>query len=473
MLFRRASERLPIPSVLIFLVVGMLAGSEGIGGVAFEDYELAFRIGVGALVLILFDAALNTPVAAVRAHLAPAGLLATVGVLATAGLVALAANLLGYDWPTALVLGAIVSPTDAAAVFSLLRTSGVSLKRRVGMTLELESGLNDPTAVILTTILTANLAAPEALGWAVPLQILREIAIGLVGGLGVGYGGRWALTRLQLGIGGVGGLNPVFTIALALLAFAVPSLLKGSGFLAVYVAGLVLGNGPLPYRASLARVHDALAWLGQVAMFLVLGLLVFPSRLVDVAAIGLVLALILSFVARPLAVALCLLPFRFSLRETFFVGWVGIRGAVPIVLATIPVLSHVQGAEWAFNLVFFMVVVNAIVPGTTVGWMSRRLDLAAPEAPTPPATVEIESPRPMSAAVRSFYVDGALAVAGASIADLPLPEGSAVTLIARKQDLLAPNASSRLEVGDHVYVLMRAEDEPIIRLMFGSPEEEA
>jgi potassium/hydrogen antiporter len=470
-LFRRASERLPIPGVLIFLAVGMLAGSEGIGGVAFEDYELAFRIGVGALVLILFDAALNTPAAAVRAHLAPAGLLATVGVLATAGLIALAAHLLGYDWPTALVLGAIVSPTDAAAVFSLLRNSGVSLKRRVGMTLELESGLNDPTAVILTTILTANLAPPhEVLGWGLPLHILREIAIGVLGGLGVGYGGRWILSRVQLG---AGGLNPVFTIALALLAFSVPSLLKGSGFLAVYVAGLILGNGPLPYRGSLARVHDALAWLGQVAMFLVLGLLVFPSRLVDVAAIGLVLAVILGFAARPLAVALCLLPFGFSLRETFFIGWVGIRGAVPIVLATIPVLSQVEGAEWAFNLVFFMVVVNAIVPGTTVGWVSRRLDLAAPESPTPPATVEIESPRPMSAMVRSFYVDSALAVAGANVADLPLPEGSAVTLIARNEDLLAPNASSRLEVGDHVYVLMRPEDEPIIRLMFGSPEEEA
>jgi cell volume regulation protein A len=233
----------------------------------------------------------------------------------------------------------------------------------------------------------------------------------------------------------------------------------------------VLGNGPLPYRASLSRVHDALAWLGQVAMFLVLGLLVFPSRLVDVAPIGLVLAIILSFAARPLAVILCLLPFRFSVRETFFVGWVGIRGAVPIVLATIPVLSRVEGAEWAFNLVFFMVVVNAIVPGTTVGWVARRLDLAAREMPAPPATVEIESPRPLSATVRSFYVDRALAVAGADVADLPLPDGSAVTLVARGQELLPPNVATRLEVGDHVYVLMRPEDEPLIRLMFGSPEE--
>jgi cell volume regulation protein A len=207
-------------------------------------------------------------------------------------------------------------------------------------------------------------------------------------------------------------------------------------------------------------------------MFLVLGLLVFPSRLLPVAPIGLVLALILSFAARPLAVTLCLLPFRFSPRETFFIGWVGIRGAVPIVLATIPVLSRVEGAEWAFNLVFFMVVVNAIVPGTTVGWTARKLDLAARELPSPPATLEIESSTPLSATVRSFYVDADLAVAGASVSELPLPEGSAVTLIARNQDLLPPGIDTRLEVGDHVYVLMRPGDEPLIRLMFGSPEEE-
>jgi cell volume regulation protein A len=185
-----------------------------------------------------------------------------------------------------------------------------------------------------------------------------------------------------------------------------------------------------------------------------------------------VLALVLGFVARPLAVALCLLPFRFKPRETFFIGWVGIRGAVPIVLATIPVLSQVEGAEWAFNVVFFMVVVNAIVPGTTVGWLSRRLDLVAPELPAPPATVQIESPHPITTTVHAYYVDHALAVAGATVAELPLPEGSAITLIARGQELLAPNAASRIEVGDHVYVLTRTEDEPLIRLMFGAPEEE-
>jgi len=244
----------------------------------------------------------------------------------------------------------------------------------------------------------------------------------------------------------------------------------GSGFLAVYVAGIVLGNGTMPYRIGVARVHDALAWLGQVAMFLVLGLLVFPSRLLGVAWLGLILALVLGVIARPLVTALCLAPFGFSLRENAFVGWVGIRGAVPIVLATIPVMAGVAGAEWMFSLVFFMVVVNAIIPGTTVAWLSRRLDLAKPEVPAPSTTVQIESTIPLSAAVLSFYVHPALAVAGASMAELPLPEGCAITMIARGEELIAPNVSTRLEVGDHVYVLAKPDDVPVVRLMFGSPD---
>jgi cell volume regulation protein A len=466
----RALERFGVPVALIFLVIGMLAGSEGIGGIAFDDYALAFRFGTIALVLILFDGGLNTSMGAVRQTIRPAGVLATVGVVGTAGLVAAAAHYVGFAWPAALLLGAIVSSTDAAAVFSVLRGSGISLKRRVGTTLEVESGINDPMAVILTIALTENLLRPDvALGWHLALDALVEIVVGAGLGAAVGYGGRQLLSKLRLPSGG---LYPVLTLALALIAFGVPTLLHGSGFLGVYVAALVLGDGALPYRAGLVRVHDALAWLAQIAMFLVLGLLAFPSRLIEVAWIGLALALFLAFAARPLVVALCLAPFGYTRRDVAYVGWVGLRGAVPIILATFPVLAGAPGAERIFDVVFFIVVVSALVPGGTVPWVTRRLGLESGDPPPPRAVLEIESMQPLSGNLMSFYIDEAVAVARVPIAELPFPEGSAVTLIVRGQELIAARGGTTLEPGDHAYVFARPEDVPFIQLMFGRPESE-
>src|SRR5262249_16626579 len=331
-LFSRASQRIGVPIALLFLLIGMLAGSEGIGGIAFDDYRFAFRRGSLALALILFDGGLNTPLAALRRTWAPASLLATGGVVLTAFAIAVPAHWWGFDWPQALVLGAVVSSTDAAEVFAVLRGSGLQLKRRIGTTLELESGLNDPVAVILTVALSANLVSPVHLEPArLGLEILRELALGAAVGVGIGVGGRELLHRNPLPSGG---LYPALTLALALLAYGVTTLLHGSGFLAVYLAGMILGNAPLPYHTGLLRVHDALAWLAQIGMFLVLGLLVFPSGLFEVAGIGLGLALILAIVVRPAIVGLCLAPFRYPWRETLYIGWVGLRGAVPIVLAT-------------------------------------------------------------------------------------------------------------------------------------------
>ena len=280
-LFSRASQRFGVPIALLFLGVGMLAGSEGIGGIEFDDYHFAFRFGMLALALILFDGGLNTPLSAVRRAAGPAGILATLGVAGTATLVAAAAHALGLGWGGALLLGAVVSSTDAAAVFAVLRGSGLQLKRRVGVTLEVESGINDPVAFILTTVLTQNLLTPgAAAGSAIPVEVVLQIVVGAAVGAAVGYGGRYLLCRLSLR---AGGLYPVMTLSLGLLAFGVATLVHGSGFLAVYLAGLLLGNGPLPYRTGLLRVHDALAWLSQVGMFLILGLLVFPSRLIEAA----------------------------------------------------------------------------------------------------------------------------------------------------------------------------------------------
>jgi cell volume regulation protein A len=469
-LFSRASQRIGVPIALLFLLIGMLAGSEGIGRIAFEDYGFAFRMGSLALALILFDGGLNTPLAALRRTWAPAGLLATMGVALTAVVIAVPAHLWGLTWPQALVLGAVVSSTDAASVFAVLRGSGLQLKRRVGTTLELESGLNDPVAVILTTALTANLIHPgEVSPVRLALEILLQLAVGGGFGVGIGLGGRQLLRRYPLP---TGGLYPALTLALALLAYGVTTLVHGSGFLAVYLAGMVLGKGPLPYHAGLLRVHDALAWLAQIGMFLILGLLVYPSGLLEVAAPGLGLALLLAFVTRPLVVGLCLAPFRYPWRERLYIGWVGLRGAVPIVLATYPVLVGAAGADRIFHLVFFIVVANALVPGATVAWVTRRLGLQKAEPPAPHAVLAIESRLPLEGELISFYIDEALVVSGVELRDLDFPEGSSVTLIVRGNRLIPPRGSTTLRPGDHVYVLSQPEDQPLIRLMFGRPEVE-
>lgn len=370
----RAAGRVNVPVALIFLVIGMLAGSEGIGRVAFEDYALSFRVGTVTLVLILFDGGLSAAHASIRRVLGPGIVLATVGVLATAALVGLGARVMGFQWSEALLLGAVVSSTDASAVFAVLRGSGVAVGERVAATLELESGLNDPVAVILTIALTAAEEGRVASGARLALDIGIELAVGCAGGLVVGFVGRWLVQRARPA---ATGLLPVLTIALAFVAFGATTLAHGSGFLATYVAGLVIGSGELPSRNALLRVHDAVAWLGQVVMFLVLGLLSFPSRLFAVGWVGLALGLVLALVARPLSAMLCLLPFRYPVRESLFIGWVGLRGAVPIILAIFPVLAGAPAAHHIFNVVFFIVVLSTLVPGATVRWAARRLGVGA------------------------------------------------------------------------------------------------
>ena len=380
-LFSRASERFGLPIALIFMVVGMLAGADGPGGIRFGDFHLAFRLGSAALVLILFDGGLNTPMAAVRRVLVPAGILATVGVAAVAGLMALGAHLLlGFSWPLALLLGAIVSSTDAAAVFAMLRGSGLHLRKRLAATIEVESGVNDPMAMILTILLTENLITPGGIDlWRAPVMVAVQLVVGAGAGWLIGLGGRRLLARIRLP---AEGLYPVLTVAFASLAFAVPTLMQGSGFLGVYVAGVTLGAGDLPYRPGIFRVHDALAWLSQITMFLLLGLLVTPSQLPAIAPIGLVLGLFLAFVARPVVVAVCLAPLGYSRKEVGYVGWVGLRGAVPIILATVPVLAGAAGAEGSVNVVFFIVVVNAFVRGRRCRGSPGSFDCSARVAAT-------------------------------------------------------------------------------------------
>jgi potassium/hydrogen antiporter len=464
----RFAARAGVPIVVLFLALGMAAGSQGVGGIEFEDYALTFRIGVVALVLILFDGGLNTPLAVFRRYATPAVLLATVGVIVTAGLVGVAARFAGLAWKEALLLGAIVSSTDAAAVFSVLRGGGVRTKERVAATLELESGLNDPMAIILTMTLVASIATATTPGASALGLVIMQLAIGLALGALVGFASQAVLLRFQLP---AVGLYPLLTTALACLAFAVPTLLGGSGFLAVYVAAVGVGNTRLPQRSALLRVHDFLGWVGQVVMFIVLGLLASPSRLLEVAPEGLAIAAFLCLVARPIAVGLCLLPFRFTLRETGYVAWGGLKGAVPIVLAVMPVLAGLPAAARIFDIVFFVVLVSALVQGSTMRWLARRLHVSLPAIPPAAAVVEIHSTRPLGAELLTFEVGAPSAVCGVAIADIPFPPGSSAMLVVRGDELVAPRGDTELRAGDQVYVFCRVEDRGFFQLLFGRATE--
>jgi cell volume regulation protein A len=347
----------------------------------------------------------------------------------------------------------------------VLRSSRVRLKDSTAATLEVESGLNDPMAMLLTVVATelllpSGLAPGRALG-----LFVQQLVLGAAGGVGVGLLGRYLLHAVRLP---AAGLYPVITVALAFLSFGATTLVGGSGFLAVYLAGIVLAGGALPYRAGVRRVHDSLAWLAQILMFVLLGLLVFPSRLLPNVGMGLALALALAFVARPLAVLTVLAPFRPRWRESVFVSWVGLRGAVPIVLATYPVLRGIPFGDELFHLVFFVVVVNGLVPGATVGLAARWLGISRAAAPPPVASVELVSLREFPGEFVWYFVHAVSAVAGAFVRDLSLPEGCLVVLVVRGEQVVVPRGSTQLEPGDQVCVLVTPEARSLLDLLFGA-----
>lgn len=466
-LLGRVGNRLGVPVSLLFLAIGMLAGSDGPGGIWFDRFNVAYLAGTGALVVILFAGGLNTPLAEMRRIVPAAGVLATAGVIGIAALTAAGAHALGMTWPEALLVGAIVSSTDAAAVLALL--DGVPLRRRVARTLEAESGLNDPVAVILTVAATANLAGSAPLGWRLAADMLIQLVIGALCGLGVGAAARSLLRRVRLS---TPALFPIVTLAIALIAYGVPARLGGSGFLAVYVAGIVVGNGAIPYRLNLTRFHDSLAWLAQIAMFLILGLLVFPKQLPHVAPTGLLLAVYLAVVARPVVVTLCLLPFGFAWREIACIGWLGLRGAMPIILATVPVLTSPTPATPErmldhFNLVFFIVVIGSFIPGMTVRWLPRLLGLEERLPPQPAAVVDITTSLPLRDAQLAFFIGPDSPVVGRTVQELALPGDAALMLIVRRQELIAPRGHTALLAGDHAFVLCHEDSATIVRERFG------
>jgi cell volume regulation protein A len=379
------SARIGFSFLLVFLLAGVLAGEDGPGGYVFNDVRLSFWVGNVALAVILLDGGLRTAFATFRTGLRPASVLATAGVVLSAGFTAAAAVwLLQLDWGTSLLLGAIVGSTDAAAVFALLTRSGVTLNERVAATLEIESGVNDPMAVYMTTALIALLAANAASlvtassATALATAFLQQFGWGTVVGVGSGLAGAVLLNRVAPRDAG-GGVLALLVVAGGLSVFAGTGLLGGSGFLAVYLFGLILANRASQAVAPTLPPLDGYAWLAQAGMFLLLGLLATPSRLVDALWPALGIAATLMFVARPLAVWLCLRPFHFSARETTFIAWVGLRGAVPIVLAMFPLLAGTPHAVLLFDVAFVVVLASLLVQGSTIGWLARRLGVALPD----------------------------------------------------------------------------------------------
>jgi potassium/hydrogen antiporter len=445
--------RLGVPSLVLFLGLGMLVGSDGLGWIAFGDYPLERTIGVISLGLILFEGGLTSGLLHLRPVLGAATALATVGTAITALIVGLsAAALFGFSTNEGLLLGAILSSTDGAAIFALLR--GSTLSRKLARTLEGESGLNDPVAVVLVLGFIDVLTKPAYGVGDFILLFVRELGIGLAVGLLVGAAAVHVLRRIRLS---TAGLYPVASLTVAALAFGGADTLHGSGFLAVYLAGLMIGSAPIPAERTIVNFHQGLGWLAQVAMFLTLGLLVFPSQLSSVAVKGTVLAIVLVVLARPVAVAVATLPFAYNWRERALLAWAGLRGAVPVVLATFPVIEHVPHRLQFFNIVFFAVLVSTVLQGSTFEALARRLGLTTTEPALPRPLSESGTIRRLGAEVLEYTIGPADAIVGARVRDLGLPRDAVVSVIVRDERAIPPRGSTQLRAADELHLLIGEE----------------
>jgi cell volume regulation protein A len=451
----KASEKYGIPALLLFLFLGMLAGSEGPGGIHFDDPWLAQALGVTALVFILFSGGLDTRWSDVRPVSARGLLLSTVGVVITAGVIGLVAyHLLGFPLLEGLLLGSIISSTDAAAVFAVLRSRAIGLPNRVQNLLEFESGSNDPMAVFLTVALI-GLLIQDANPFSLFTQMfVQQMVLGGVLGFGCGWALVWVVNHIGLE---TEGLYPVLSLSSVLLIYGLIAFLGGNGFLGIYIAGLVMGNRNFVHKKSLLRFHDAVAWLMQIVMFLILGLQVFPSQLVPVIGPGLLLSALLMLLARPAAVFLCLSLSAFNLKERILVAWVGLRGAVPIILATFPLLANIPNAGHIFNLVFFIVLTSVLLQGTSLPLVVRWLGLARPQSFRPRYPLEFEEGKGTDATLMDFIIPYHSGVVGKAILELGFPAESVITLIVRNDQYLVPTGSTILQPGDVLLVVLKKE----------------
>jgi potassium/hydrogen antiporter len=458
----KASHRLGVPALLLFLAIGMLAGSEGPGGIPFDDPYQAQFIGVLALAFILFAGGLETDAGSMRRIVWQGLSLSTLGVLLTALLVGIfTMSVLGLSWLEGLLLGAIVSSTDAAAVFSVLRSQSIGLKGDTRPLLELESGSNDPMAVFLTTAVLGLLTNSDTSVWNLVPLFLLQMLLGSAFGIGIGRATVWVLNQLRLESDG---LYPVVTLATVLFTYSVTALLGGNGFLAVYLAGIVMGGSDFIHKRSLIRFHDGIAWLMQMGMFLVLGLLVFPSRLIPVSGAAILTAVFLLLVARPVAVFVALLFARLRFRQKLFISWVGLRGAVPIVLATFPYLAGLPRADYYFNVVFFTVLTSVLLQGTTIVPVAKLLKLDTPLPQRRQYPLEFVPAARSDSDLVEIIIPDTSPVIGRRIMDIRLPKSGLIVLVSRGEEFLAPRGATNLERGDRLLVLAPKKDIGAVRV---------
>jgi cell volume regulation protein A len=462
------SFRVGAPLLLVFLGIGLAAGEDGIGGIEFENVEAAYFIGSVALAVILFDSGAGTRLHSFRVAAAPAIVLATVGVLLTAVLVAIPTRyLLDVNWLQAFLLGSIVGSTDAAAVFFLLRVGGIQILERVRATLEVESSSNDPMAIFLTVtlveLLVAGATGPADISWDFLGAFILQMGLGGLFGVASGYLIVLGINRVRL----EAGLYPIVILGLALCAFAVTTILGGSGFLAVYVAGLVLGNKTFRGGIAFRRFQDGLTWLAQITMFLVLGLLATPSEFPVIGWQAMVIGVVLILVARPLAVWLCLLPFGFPRNETTFIAWVGLRGAVSILLAILPIIANLDSSQMLFNVAFIVVLTSLLIQGWTIGPMAKWLGLIVPPRMGPVEKVELELPGNARHELVAYRVTPESPVAAGE----RNPRWARPSLVVRNGRSMRVHESGALEPGDYVYIFAVPRFIPLLDRLFANPAE--
>lgn len=453
----KTSARFGVPTLLLFLIVGMLFGSDGLG-IQFNDMKEAQFVGMIALCIILFSGGMDTKFHEIKPVLAPGLVLSTVGVLLTAVFTGIFIWWLsGMQWSNiyftflpSLLLASTMSSTDSASVFAILRSQKMNLKHNLRPMLELESGSNDPMAYMLTIVLIQLITAESNGAGAIVISFLQQFIFGGLIGYGTGKLAVYIINKLNLDNKS---LYPIFMLAVVFFTFSVCDLFKGNGYLAVYISGMMIGNSKIANRKEISTFFDGLTWLFQIIMFILLGLLVNPREMLDVACVAMLIAGFMILIGRPLSVALCLLPFRkITARSKLYISWVGLRGAVPIIFATYPVVANVEGADQIFNIVFFITLLSLILQGTTLPFFARKLGLSAPMEKTG-NDFGVELPDEIDTDLTDITVTPAMIADGDTLKDMSLPQGTLVMIVKRGTEFLVPNGSLHLQVGDKLLLI--------------------